>query len=321
MKDLISALSQAAANRLNTPILGAFILAWLAWNHVYVIEFFFSESKEKITFVKSLEFHFWSDLFTSAVMAALYTFGLPWLQHQVDQLKHGFIDDKRITAKHGRDKSKYESLGGAARAQAECSLEYQKEKLGRDLDQWEEQRNILNGKIVTLNDEIAHQTQLRQDAETTTSNLQSLFDSSNEIQQNQDEELKYLKAKLEDSQKSADSFESHYIAIRNKTKNCNGILELIAGLDIHETESLRDHYLDNPKFRALAHAKDVGSPEYTEELVKHDHLVKAVLDNLFSKNDSKLKGILSELGYVYAPKYPISEEDQQQLDDIYELKV
>ncbi|MEZ9872991.1 hypothetical protein [Vibrio sp. 10N.261.51.C6] len=326
MKELVSALSQATANRLKAPILGAFILAWLAWNHIYVIEFFFSESKDKITFVKSLEFHLLSDLVIPAVIAVLYTFGLPWLQHQVDKLKYSFIDDKRIRAKHSRDKSKYESLGGTARAQAECSLEYQKEKLGRDLDLWAEQRNILKGKITTLNDEIAHQTQLRQDAEIATSNLQSQLDFSNETQQSQGEELKSLKAELEDLQENKENLESHYIELRRQTRNFKGILELIAQLDIDETKSLRDHYLDNPNFRALAHAKDINSPEYTNELVKNDHVVKAVLDNLFSRNDDKLNEILSKMGYVYSPNLSSPQisisrgEPRLPLDDVYQLK-
>lgn len=301
MKELVSSLSQATANRLKTPILGSFILAWLACNHIYVIEFLFSDSKDKVALVKSLAFDFWSDLAFPAFIAVLYTFVLPWLQHQIDELKHAFIDDKRIRSKHTRDKSKYESLGGAAKAQAESSLEYQKDKLGRDLDKWEEQRNNLEEKVAQLNEEVAHQTQLRQDAEINARNIQSQLDSSSESLQHQDEQNRALMSNLENLKKIHNSIEEHYRALKTQTRSHSGILDLIANLDIDETKSLRDHYLDNPNFRALAQARDINSSEYINELLKHDHVVEAVLNHLYTRNDGQLKEILSGMGYVYAP--------------------
>lgn len=53
MKELVSALSQAAANRLKSPILGSFVLSWLVINHASILTFVFSTSEKKIELLNS----------------------------------------------------------------------------------------------------------------------------------------------------------------------------------------------------------------------------------------------------------------------------
>lgn len=150
MKELVSAITQATANRLRSPFLGSFVLAWLAINHVQVIEFIFSDSAVKIMLVKNREFEWTSDAIFPLATALLYTFALPFVQHYIDVAKHWLIDDKRTRANHDRLKDKYESLSEASEQQARASVDYWREKLNRDLDRWDEERVELQEQLASL---------------------------------------------------------------------------------------------------------------------------------------------------------------------------
>ncbi|WP_026973198.1 hypothetical protein [Aliagarivorans marinus] len=149
MKELVSAITQAAANRLRSPFLGSFILAWLAINHVFVIEFIFSDSATKITLVKNSGFAWTTDVICPLAAALLYTFALPFVQHYIDVAKHKFIDEKRTSANHDRLESKFKSLSKASEQQARASVDYWREKLNRDLDRWGEERTKLQEQLAS----------------------------------------------------------------------------------------------------------------------------------------------------------------------------
>jgi hypothetical protein len=193
MKELVSAITQATANRLKAPILGSFILSWVTVNHSLVLTFLFSTSEQKIKLLNA-ESTFWTmepSLFLSPPMMTMaypvlatiiYTFGLPLVQHLVDSLKFNFVDSKRIQKKHETDKFKFESQVNVSKAQAESHVDYWREKLSRDLDKWDEQRSTFESDITNLRE--------------TRDSLQHQLNSSNSIQTNLSEEIEKLRQEL-----------------------------------------------------------------------------------------------------------------------------
>lgn len=169
MKELFNALTQATANRLKSPILGSFILSWIAVNHKVILTFIFSDSAGKIALLSDPS-PFWTISpvwYTSPLamqfaypcfLAIVYTFGLPWIQHHLDGKKHKFIDEERAEAHYGRLKTLYTCQGDVARAQASSSLEYWREKLNRDLDDWDSQRNEYEARLANMTAELEKTT-------------------------------------------------------------------------------------------------------------------------------------------------------------------
>lgn len=158
MKELVSALSQATANRLKSPILGSFALSWLVINHASILTFVFSTSEKKIELLNSesiywsIEPSFWTcapmmTIIYPAMASLLYTFGLPWVQYNIDIKKFRLVDAKRIKEKHRADRYTYLSQKRTSKAKAESNPEYWKDKLSRDLDKWDLDRSNLQSEL------------------------------------------------------------------------------------------------------------------------------------------------------------------------------
>lgn len=207
MKELVSAITQATANRLKAPILGSFILSWVTVNHSLVLTFLFSTSEQKVKLLNT-ESTFWTiepSWFLSPPMMTIaypvlatiiYTFGLPLVQHLVDSLKFNFVDSKRIQKKHETDKFKFESQVNVSKAQAESHVDYWREKLSRDLDKWDEQRSAFESDITNLRD--------------TRDSLQHQLNSSNSIQTNLSKEVEKLRQDIHELKTEHTESEEHW---------------------------------------------------------------------------------------------------------------
>ncbi|MGF1804198.1 hypothetical protein L4C31_02960 [Aliivibrio sifiae] len=147
MKGLITSLSQSFVNRARNPIIGAFVLAWIGFNHKIVIEFIFSKSAEKVAFVNSLRFDWVSDFWFPIGIAALYVFGLPMLQLGIDKLKRKFIDKYRLDELHAKKQGEAERDKTTNRSIVESSIDYFHKRHERNLDDWDVQREKLREEI------------------------------------------------------------------------------------------------------------------------------------------------------------------------------
>ncbi|CAH7230391.1 conserved hypothetical protein [Vibrio chagasii] len=197
MKELVSALSQATANRLKSPILGSFVLSWLVINHASILTFVFSTSEKKIELLNSdsiywsLDPSFWScapmmTIVYPAIASLLYTFGLPWVQYKIDIKKFRLVDAKRIKEKHRADRYTYLSQKRTSKAKAESNPEYWKDKLSRDLDKWDLDRSNLQSEL-----DLTRETR---------DSLQQQVNSSNSIQTNLSEEIERVRKQHHDDQ-------------------------------------------------------------------------------------------------------------------------
>ncbi|MFS1881754.1 hypothetical protein [Vibrio splendidus] len=161
MKELVNAITQATANRLKSPIIGSFLLSWLVVNHNSVLTFIFSNSEQKLELLKQ-DTPFWTTTPTllespvfllflyPSVLALVYTFGLPYLQYKIDYHKFRKVDLTRLREKHRNQRAIYKSQKVTSKAQAESAPEYWKDKLTRDLNNWDQQREGLLSDIKGL---------------------------------------------------------------------------------------------------------------------------------------------------------------------------
>ncbi|MCG7585827.1 hypothetical protein [Photobacterium sp. OFAV2-7] len=306
MKELVSAFTQAAANRLKSPILGSFILAWFAVNHTEILTFFYSSPEMKLEVLKHTQDYTlasWANSILKnfaypALLALAYTFGLPWIQHHIDKAKHEKIDRARLEAQHDRQKHKYESLGAASKAQAESSLEYWRDRLSRDLDDWDAQRSTLKSQKDNLVQELEHQKQLRQSAEIEQNHLQSQLNSSAELQTELREEIKSLSTNIDDMKEkyhqidiTFQSTKTKYEQLFSDSSTAEGVLGLIANLSAEETIKMQEYYMSNPKFKALVLSSAINDDDFLYELLSNDDFMTMFEKYRNSKNlteDDKL---------------------------------
>lgn len=213
MKELVSALSQATANRLKSPILGSFVLSWLVINHASILTFVFSTSEKKIELLNSdsafwsIEPSFWSctpmmAIIYPAIASLLYTFGLPWVQYKIDIKKFRLVDAKRIKEKHRADRYTYLSQKRTSKAKAESNPEYWKDKLSRDLDKWDLDRSNLQSEL-----DLTRETR---------DSLQQQVNSSNSIQTNLSEEIERIRKQHHDDKQSFMQSESSFSGQMNE---------------------------------------------------------------------------------------------------------
>jgi len=205
MKVLVSSISQAAANRLKTPITGSFILSWIAVNHKILFTLFLSDNKERITLLNGLKFEWISDIALPIIVTLIYIFLVPAIQWLIDVVKFRFIDKKRTESQHSQLTSKYESLAMVSEKQSKSSLEYHNQRNLKDLEKWEEERTTLLGDITRLNTANHHEKELKEASELSLSkakqkidNLDTLKDASEQSIDNLNKQITILKSLVKD---------------------------------------------------------------------------------------------------------------------------
>lgn len=340
MKELVSAISHAMANRLKAPILGSFILAWLAINYAELLTFFYNEPKEKLLLLQQeTTWLIWSwsapilmKVIYPFIAAILYTFGLPFIQHLVDVKKHNLIDKKRIEAQHTRLKYQYTSQAVLSEAKAKSSDEYWQDKLKRDLDKWESEREGFETDLDTLRKSHSTTASQLEDTQKQSNEWQNKYMESLKLVEKQTGEIEDLKLKVNDEFRKLSEYEEQFNkrseeidklraerdvstqeikklaelnhahnSLRSKSVTAEGVLDLIANLNTYEHTKFDNKYLDNPNFRARVQARQMNEPDFINELLKHENVVQAVLNNLHKMDHNKLKTIMANMGYIYAP--------------------
>ncbi|HDY7851887.1 TPA: hypothetical protein RQK38_000518 [Vibrio vulnificus] len=297
MKGLITSLSQSFVNRARNPIIGAFVLAWIGFNHKIVIEFIFSKSAEKVAFVNSLRFDWFSDFWCPAGIAALYVFGLPMIQLGVDKLKRKFIDKYRLDELHAKKQSEAERDKTTNRSIVESSVDYFYKRHERNLDDWDAQREKLkeeiDGKQQDLDsvrasvanltkevsdkqDEITVVRKQFDEANQKYSVLKSKFDELSTTARNKDVELSNALNKIRDLEKKLSSREVSNRDLESEVEQLRDSLEAtrnsldkersIRSVSEDELQDLRNQdVLMNQVMKALS------SPNYVIDSNLWDH--------------------------------------------------
>lgn len=85
IKDAIDSVRQQIGERLNSPIFGSFAIAWLIWNHQYLLVIFSSgEVQQRLELARKIAFPtddalWWRGLYWPAITTAAYILIYPWL--------------------------------------------------------------------------------------------------------------------------------------------------------------------------------------------------------------------------------------------------
>lgn len=271
MKVLVSSISQAAANRLKTPVIGSFILSWIAINHKILFTLFLSGDKERIVFLNELKFEWISDFLLPLVVTLIYIFLVPAIQWLIDVVKFKLIDEKRTESQHSHLTSKYKSLSVVSEQQSKSSLEYHNQRNLKDLERWETERTSLLTDITRLNTANHHEKELKEASELSLSKSKKRMD---------DLESKILEYKYQLSQISQLT-----VIIDELSKKLEGRISIADA-------TLNQHIDANPSMaeaqKKIANAEKVSKQSDLDELISMMTYVSDIQDTIRTI-DSEIK--------------------------------
>ncbi|AIW18705.1 hypothetical protein F0267_17355 [Vibrio coralliilyticus] len=294
MKELINSFTQATVNRLKSPFLGSFFLAWLLVNHTEILTFFYSAPEKKLLLLQS-DVAFFSDSLTApylmklvypTIVAFLYTFGLPWVQHFIDERKHTFIDDKRTKAHHLRLESTYKSQANVSRAQAMTALSYWETKLHKDLDKWEQQRAELRADLANMRDQLSLSNDQLETAKNERDKLsEALISKKSEFEEIQSlksvatDKNAHLERMLEARRKDLETLNEQLEREHTRVYSAVGIIELIQRLDDSETEILRNYLSNDGSFAEQILMNHLYDPKFVDKILRSEAFISNASKN------------------------------------------
>lgn len=128
MNEFFSNLYQEASNRFKSPIIGTFVLCWLAYNYVWVAELVLAkDNAARLIHIKTSSISLESGITMPLIMVLAYTFLIPLVQWLLDTLKFNLIDHPRLKTHHGNEAKKYRSQATVSRWKNIASDEYWQE--------------------------------------------------------------------------------------------------------------------------------------------------------------------------------------------------
>lgn len=91
MQSFLSSVFSEMSSRMKTPLLGTFVLSWLAYNHDHVAKLLFSDNTQRIALIESTPFNLNSDLLLPLALALAYLFIVPLAQWGLISLSIGLL--------------------------------------------------------------------------------------------------------------------------------------------------------------------------------------------------------------------------------------
>ncbi|EGR1069083.1 hypothetical protein EFU51_01840 [Vibrio cholerae] len=194
---------------MKTPLLGTFVLSWLAYNHDHVAKLLFSDNTQRIALIESTPFNLNSDLLLPLALALAYLFIVPLAQWGIDIVKYWLVDKRRTATHHHHLLEKYRSLARVAKQQSKTSSEYWQELYRNRAE--DAGRQLINLKE-TVSHLKAQQRELENQLSIASSNY-SMLDASN----------KKLDEELSESKRKAADFSQRYSAQKELSTELLGL--------------------------------------------------------------------------------------------------
>ncbi|ELJ8546601.1 hypothetical protein FXE30_09015 [Vibrio cholerae] len=194
---------------MKTPLLGTFVLSWLAYNHDHVAKLLFSDNTQRIALIESTPFNLNSDLLLPLALALAYLFIVPLAQWGIDIVKYWLVDKRRTATHHHHLLEKYRSLTRVAKQQSKTSSEYWQELYRNRAE--DAGRQLINLKE-TVSHLKAQQRELENQLSIASSNY-SMLDASN----------KKLDEELNESKRKAADFSQRYSAQKELSTELLGL--------------------------------------------------------------------------------------------------
>lgn len=209
MQSFLSSVFSEMSSRMKTPLLGTFVLSWLAYNHDHVAKLLFSDNTQRIALIESTPFNLNSDLLLPLALALAYLFIVPLAQWGIDIVKYWLVDKRRTATHHHHLLEKYRSLARVAKQQSKTSSEYWQELYRNRAE--DAGRQLINLKE-TVSHLKAQQRELENQLSIASSNY-SMLDASN----------KKLDEELSESKRKAADFSQRYSAQKELSTELLGL--------------------------------------------------------------------------------------------------
>lgn len=209
MQSFLSSVFSEMSSRMKTPLLGTFVLSWLAYNHDHVAKLLFSDNTQRIALIESTPFNLNSDLLLPLALALAYLFIVPLAQWGIDIVKYWLVDKRRTATHHHHLLEKYRSLTRVAKQQSKTSSEYWQELYRNRAE--DAGRQLINLKE-TVSHLKAQQRELENQLSIASSNY-SMLDASN----------KKLDEELNESKRKAADFSQRYSAQKELSTELLGL--------------------------------------------------------------------------------------------------
>lgn len=198
MQSFLSSVFSEMSSRMKTPLLGTFVLSWLAYNHDHVAKLLFSDNTQRIALIESTPFNLNSDLLLPLALALAYLFIVPLAQWGIDIVKYWLVDKRRTATHHHHLLERYRGLTRVAKQQSKTSSEYWQELYRNRAE--DAGRQLINLKE-TVSHLKAQQRELESQLLIASSNY-SMLDASN----------KKLDEELNESKRREADFSQQYLA-------------------------------------------------------------------------------------------------------------
>ncbi|HGH6013385.1 TPA: hypothetical protein AB5H59_000361 [Vibrio mimicus] len=267
---------------MKTPLLGTFVLSWLAYNHDHVAKLLFSDNTQRIALIESTPFNLNSDLLLPLALALAYLFIVPLAQWGIDIVKYWLVDKRRMATHHQHLHEKYLGQAKVAQQQSKASLEFWQETHRNGAENAGQQ-------IIQLKEKISYSRRLQSETENQTmvSNRNYLKLEATNKQLNQD--LNELNKKLADiSQKNTDISQLYKV---NKETNKELISVINNVLDKMEELNSKYSSIGNLKYDFKSLIKSEKDRLTSSAAYKHDESLK---HEMFTSIDN-LQGSFSNL--------------------------
>lgn len=209
MQSFLSSVFSEMSSRMKNPLLGTFVLSWLAYNHDHVAKLLFSDNTQRIALIESTPFNLNSDLLLPLALALAYLFIVPLAQWGIDIVKYWLVDKRRTATHHHHLLEKYRSLTRVAKQQSKTSSEYWQELYRNRAE--DAGRQLINLKE-TVSHLKAQQRELENQLSIASSNY-SMLDASN----------KKLDEELNESKRKAADFSQRYSAQKELSTELLGL--------------------------------------------------------------------------------------------------
>src|SRR5690606_26009206 len=104
LKEFFLSFFESAKDRLKNPMIGAFVIAWIAINWRFIAILFFSSKKieDKISFIETNYFDLEHNLWIPLAFAVFYVLILPYIMAIFDWLSQKGIATRKLISKNHR---------------------------------------------------------------------------------------------------------------------------------------------------------------------------------------------------------------------------
>lgn len=155
MNEVIKSIKENATSRMKNPIIGAFVLSWIALNINGVSKFLLVDSTEKIKIINSKQWVFVDDILYPFLIAITYLLLLPILNIAYERMNDGYFNLKRSKIKNTTAQKIAEMRKKTVSHEVEADVGYIRTLKEKQVEKWVESQSIRNREIIALKEKHA----------------------------------------------------------------------------------------------------------------------------------------------------------------------